>query len=182
VNVVSAWKCAVCASGDLVRLAHLALVLIVEGEAFYAGERLPGREALSRAGLAPVVLEAKEGLALVNGTQAMEAVGALALLEAESLLRISSIACAMTVESLMGSHKPFLAAIHRIRGQRGQMEIAREMRALLAGSEIERSHQGPGCEKVQDPYSLRCSPQVHGAAADGLRFVRETLAIEANGA
>src|SRR5213082_3305481 len=175
-------KGSVGASGDLAPLAHLALVLIGDGEAVFRGARLPGREALSRAGLAPVVLEAKEGLALVNGTQAMQAVGALALLDAESLLRISSIACAMTVESLMGSHKPFLAAIHRIRGQRGQMEIAREMRALLAGSEIERSHQGPECEKVQDPYSLRCSPQVHGAAADGMRFVRETLAIEANAA
>jgi histidine ammonia-lyase len=175
-------KGSVGASGDLAPLAHLALVLIGEGEAVYRGSRLHGREALARAGVAPVVLEAKEGLALVNGTQAMQAVGALALLDAESLLRISSIACAMTVEGLMGSHKPFLAAIHRIRGQRGQMEIASEMRALLAGSEIERSHQGPGCEKVQDPYSLRCSPQVHGAAADGLRFVRETLAVEANAA
>jgi histidine ammonia-lyase len=175
-------KGSVGASGDLAPLAHLALVLIGEGEAFYRGNRLPGREALLRAGLAPTVLEAKEGLALVNGTQAMQAVGALALLDAESLLRIASIACAMTVESLMGSHKPFLAAIHRIRGQRGQMEIAQQMRALLAGSEIERSHQGPDCEKVQDPYSLRCSPQVHGAAADGFRFVRETLAIEANAA
>ena len=175
-------KGSVGASGDLAPLAHLALVLIGEGEAVFKGARFPGREALSRAGLAPVVLEAKEGLALVNGTQAMQAVGALALLDAELVLRIATVACAMTVESLMGSHKPFLAAIHRIRGQRGQMEIARQMRALLAGSEIERSHQGPDCEKVQDPYSLRCSPQVHGAAADGMRFVRETLAIEANAA
>src|SRR5437764_1907728 len=175
-------KGSVGASGDLAPLAHLALVLIGEGEAFFGGNRLPGRDALARAGLQPVVLEAKEGLALVNGTQAMQAVGALALLDAESLLRISSIACAMTVESLMGSHKPFLAAIHRIRGQRGQMEIAREMRALLAGSEIERSHQGPECEKDQDPYSLRSSPQLPGAAADRTRFVRETLAIEANAA
>jgi histidine ammonia-lyase len=175
-------KGSVGASGDLAPLAHLALVLIGEGEAFFRGERLPGREALARAGLAAVVLEAKEGLALVNGTQAMQAVGGLALLEAERLLHIASIACAMTVESLKGSHKPFLAAIHRIRGQRGEIEIAREMRALLAGSAIERSHQGPDCDKVQDPYSLRCAPQVHGTAADALRFVRETLAIEANAA
>src|SRR5437764_11655266 len=102
-------KGSVGASGDLAPLAHLALVLIGEGEAFFRGERLPGREALRRAGLEPVVLEAKEGLALVNGTQAMQAVGGLALLDAERLLHIASIACAMTVESLKGSHKPFLA-------------------------------------------------------------------------
>src|SRR4051812_26048416 len=175
-------KGSVGASGDLAPLAHLALVLIGEGEAFFGGERLLGREALARAGLAPIELEVKEGLALVNGTQAMEAVGALALLDAERLLRISGIACAMTVESLKGSHRPFLAAIQRVRGQRGQIEVAAEMRALLAGSEIERSHQDETCGKVQDPYSLRCSPQVHGAAADALRFVRDTLSVEANAA
>jgi histidine ammonia-lyase len=175
-------KGSVGASGDLAPLAHLALVMIGEGEAFFRGERLAGREALRRAGLAPVVLEAKEGLALVNGTQAMEAVGALALVEAERVLRIASVACAMTVEGLKGSHRPFLAAIHRVRGQRGQAEVAAEVGALLRGSEIERSHQGPDCEKVQDPYSLRCAPQVHGAARDGLRFVREVLSIEANAA
>ncbi|HYZ88735.1 MAG TPA: aromatic amino acid lyase, partial [Myxococcales bacterium] len=130
----------------------------------------------------PVVLEAKEGLALVNGTQAMEAVGALALLEAERAARVATVACAMTVEGLKGSHRPFLPAIQRVRGQRGQEEVAAEMRALLRESEIERSHQGPDCEKVQDPYSLRCAPQVHGAARDALRFVREVLSIEANAA
>ena len=175
-------KGSVGASGDLAPLAHLALVLIGEGEAFFRGERSPGREALRRTGLAPVVLEAKEGLALVNGTQAMEAVGILALLEAERLLRIASVACAMTVEGLKGSHRPFLGAIHRVRGQRGQMDVAAEMRALLHDSEIERSHQGPDCDKVQDPYSLRCAPQVHGAALDALRFVREALSVEANAA
>jgi histidine ammonia-lyase len=175
-------KGSVGASGDLAPLAHLALVLIGEGEALFQGVRLPGRDALTRAGLDPVVLEAKEGLALVNGTQAMEAVGTLALLDAEGLLRIAGVACAMTVESLKGSHRPFLAAIQRVRGQRGQIEVAAQMRALLRDSEIERSHQDESCEKVQDPYSLRCSPQVHGAAADALRFVRETLAVEANAA
>jgi histidine ammonia-lyase len=175
-------KGSVGASGDLAPLAHLGLVLIGEGEAFFKGERLAGRDALRRAGLEPVVLEAKEGLALVNGTQAMQAVGALALLEAEHLLRIASVACAMTVEGLKGSHRPFLAAIHRVRGQRGQVDVAAEMRALLRDSEIERSHQGPECDKVQDPYSLRCAPQVHGAAHDALRFVREALSIEANAA
>src|SRR5437016_5709058 len=108
-------KGSVGASGDLAPLAHLALVLIGEGEAFFKGDRLPGREALRRAGLEPVVLEAKEGLALVNGTQAMQAVGALALLEAGRCARIADIAAAMTVESLMGSHKPLLSAIHRVR-------------------------------------------------------------------
>jgi histidine ammonia-lyase len=175
-------KGSVGASGDLAPLAHLALVLIGEGEAFFRGERLPGREALARAGLAPLVLEAKEGLALVNGTQAMEAVGVLALLEAEQLARVADLACAMTVEALLGSHKPFLAAIHRVRGHEGQTRVAAELRALLRDSPLNASHQGPSCEKVQDPYSMRCAPQVHGAARDALSFIRRTLEIEANAA
>src|SRR5207237_3144298 len=175
-------KGSVGASGDLAPLAHLALVLIGEGEADYRGERLSGREALARAGLQPVVLEAKEGLALVNGTQAMQAVGALALLQAERCASIADIACAMTVEGLMGSHKPFLAAIHRARGHEGQARVAADLRQLLARSEINASHQDEHCGKVQDPYSLRCVPQVHGAARDALTFVRRTLAIEANAA
>ena len=175
-------KGSVGASGDLAPLAHLALVLIGEGEAFFKGERLAGREALSRAGLQPVVLEAKEGLALVNGTQAMQAVGGLALLAAEQCARIADIAAAMTIEGLMGSHKPLLAAIHAARGHEGQALVARELRALVKESEINRSHQDEHCQKVQDPYSLRCSPQVHGAARDALSFVRRTLAIEANAA
>ena len=175
-------KGSVGASGDLAPLAHLALVLIGEGEAFLGGQRMPGAQALAQAGLRPVVLEAKEGLALVNGTQAMQAVGALALLEAERCARIADIAAAMTVEGLMGSHKPFLAAIHRIRGHEGQTRVAADLRALLARSEINASHQDEHCGKVQDPYSLRCSPQVHGAARDALAFVRRTLAVEANAA
>jgi histidine ammonia-lyase len=143
---------------------------------------MSGREALAKAGLQPVVLEAKEGLALVNGTQAMQAVGALALLEAELCARIADIACAMTVEGLKGSHKPFLAAIQRVRGHEGQMRVAADLRALLARSQINASHQDETCEKVQDPYSLRCAPQVHGAARDALAFVRRTLEIEANAA
>ena len=129
-----------------------------------------------------MVLEAKEGLALVNGTQAMQAVGALALLEAERCARVADIAAAMTVEGLMGSHRPFLAAIHRIRGHEGQTRVAAELRALLAGSEINAAHQDEQCDKVQDPYSLRCAPQVHGAARDALAFIRRTLAVEANAA
>src|SRR3954469_4912208 len=175
-------KGSVGASGDLAPLAHLALVLIGEGEAFAGGQRLPGREALARAGLQPVVLEAKEGLALVNGTQAMQAVGALALLEAERCARVAEIVLAMTGEGLMGSHQPFLDAIHRIRGHEGQTRVAADLRALLAHSEINASHQDEHCQKVQDPYSLRCGPQVHGAARDALAFVRKTLGIEDNAA
>jgi histidine ammonia-lyase len=175
-------KGSVGASGDLAPLAHLALVLIGEGEAFFGGARMSGREALAKAGLQPVVLEAKEGLALVNGTQAMQAVGALALLDAELCARIADVACAMTVEGLKGSHKPFLAAIQRVRGHEGQMRVAADLRALLARSQINASHQDETCEKVQDPYSLRCAPQVHGAARDALVFVRRTLQIEANAA
>lgn len=170
------------ASGDLAPLAHLALVLIGEGEAILGGERLPGAEALRRAGLAPVVLEAKEGLALVNGTQAMAAVGALALRRAERLCDLADLAGAMTLEGLSGSHRPFMPEIQAARGQPGQVASAARLRALLAGSQINAAHQGPGCHKVQDPYSLRCMPQVHGAARDGVGFCRGVLAREINAA
>jgi histidine ammonia-lyase len=175
------------ASGDLAPLAHLALVLIGEGEATLdapdaAPERLPGREALRRAGLAPVVLQAKEGLALVNGTQAMTAVGTLALLRAERLAALADLAGAMTLEGLLGSHRPFGAEIQAARGQPGQLAAAARLRDLLAGSELNASHQGPDCHKVQDPYSLRCMPQVHGAARDGIAFCRQALAREVNAA
>jgi histidine ammonia-lyase len=168
------------ASGDLAPLAHLALVLIGEGEAFFQGERLPGREALRRAGLEPVVLEAKEGLALVNGTQAMSAVGGLALLRAEALAELADLAGAMTLEGLLGSHRPFLAPIHRVRPHPGQEACAAHLRTLLEGSEIVESHRD--CSKVQDPYSLRCMPQVHGSAREGLAFCRRILAVEVNSA
>jgi histidine ammonia-lyase len=175
------------ASGDLAPLAHLALLLIGEGEAWHvpagaAAERLPAREALRRAGLAPVVLAPKEGLALVNGTQAMAAVGALALLRAERLAALADLAGAMTLEGLLGSHRPFGAEIQAARGQPGQTTAAARLRELLAGSELNLSHQGPGCHKVQDPYSLRCMPQVHGAARDGIAFCRGVLSREVNAA
>jgi len=170
------------ASGDLAPLAHLALVLIGEGEAMLGEARLPGREALRRAGLAPVVLQPKEGLALVNGTQAMTAVGTLALLRAERLALAADLAGAMTLEGLLGSHRPFAPEIQAARGQVGQAASAARLRELLSGSEINASHQGPGCHKVQDPYSLRCMPQVHGAARDGLAFCRGILAREVNAA
>jgi histidine ammonia-lyase len=168
------------ASGDLAPLAHLALVLIGEGEAFFRGKRLPAREALALAGLQPVVLDAKEGLALVNGTQAMSAVGSLALLRAEALAELADVAGAMTLEGLLGSHRPFLSAIQRVRPHPGQEACASHLRALLAGSDIVESHRD--CSKVQDPYSLRCMPQVHGAAREGLSFCRRILAVEVNSA
>jgi histidine ammonia-lyase len=168
------------ASGDLAPLAHLALVLIGEGEAFVGTERLPGRTALARAGLEPVVLEAKEGLALVNGTQAMCAVGALALLRSETLAETADLAGAMTLEGLLGSHRPFIAPIQAVRPHPGQVAVAEHLRALLRDSEIVESHAD--CSKVQDPYSLRCMPQVHGAARDGLSHARRVLSIEVNAA
>ena len=168
------------ASGDLAPLAHLALVLIGEGEAFVGTERLPARAALARAGLEPVVLEAKEGLALVNGTQAMCAVGALALLRGEALAETADLAGAMTLEGLLGSHRPFIAPIQAVRPHPGQVAVADHLRALLRESEIVESHAD--CSKVQDPYSLRCMPQVHGAARDGLSHARRVLSIEVNAA
>jgi histidine ammonia-lyase len=170
------------ASGDLAPLAHLALVLIGEGEAWLEGRRVPGGDALRRAGLAPVVLAPKEGLALVNGTQAMTAVGVHALVRAEKLALLADLAGAMTLEGLLGSHRPFLPEIQAARGQAGQAASAARLRDLLAGSELNASHQGPDCHKVQDPYSLRCMPQVHGAARDGIAFCRAILAREVNAA
>jgi len=170
------------ASGDLAPLAHLALLVIGEGEAWVGGRRLPGREALAQVGLRPVVLQAKEGLALVNGTQAMVAVGALAQVRADRLAALADLAGAMTLEGLLGSHRPFLAEIQQVRGQIGQIAAAAHLRELLADAPLNASHQGPDCHKVQDPYSLRCMPQVHGAARDGLAFSRGVLAREANAA
>lgn len=168
------------ASGDLAPLAHLALVFIGEGEAFYQGQRLPARQALERAGLQPVVLEAKEGLALVNGTQAMCAVGTLLQLRAEMLADLADVAGAMTLEALLGSHKPFLPEIHAVRAHPGQKACAEHLLRILKGSELVETHVN--CSKVQDPYSLRCMPQVHGAAREGLSFSRRVLEVEVNSA
>jgi histidine ammonia-lyase len=168
------------ASGDLAPLAHLALMLIGEGEAFFNGERLPSRQALAQAGLSPCVLEAKEGLALVNGTQAICAVGGLSLLRAERLAALADLCGAATVEGLLGSQKPFGAHLHAIRPHPGQVAVAANLMSLLAGSALNESHRD--CGKVQDAYSLRCMPQVHGAARDALRFARSVLAIELNSA
>lgn len=168
------------ASGDLAPLAHLALVFIGEGEAFHEGQRLPARKALEMAGLQPVVLEAKEGLALVNGTQAMCAVGTLLQLRAESLAELADVAGAMTLEGLLGSHKPFIPEIHDVRAHPGQKACAANLRRILVNSELVETHVN--CSKVQDPYSLRCMPQVHGSAREGLSFARRILEVEVNSA
>ncbi len=156
------------ASGDLAPLAHLALVLIGEGEALYQGQRLPGERALREAGLQPLRLEAKEGLALINGTHLMEACAILLLEDSRTLLHTAEVACAMSIEGLMGSHVPFDERIQRVRNQPGQQESAAHLRLLLRNSEIRRSHED--CPRVQDPYTLRCAPQVFGALRDALEY------------
>lgn len=166
------------ASGDLAPLAHLALVFIGEGEAFFDGVRMPGRDALRKAGLQPVILEAKEGLTLVNGTQAMCAVGVPTLLNAEELADLFDLAGAITIEGMLGSHRPFIEEVYAVRPHPGHGAVSRHMRQLLQGSQLVVSHAD--CHKVQDPYSMRCIPQVHGAARDGLTFARGILEVEVN--
>lgn len=167
------------ASGDLAPLAHLALAMIGEGEARLGdGPLRPSAEVLAEAGIAPVVLEAKEGLALINGTQYMASLGTLALLEAERLCRAADVAGAMSLEALKGSSRPFDERLHVARPHPGQGAVAKNLRALLAESEIAESHRD--CNKVQDAYSLRCMPQVHGATRDALAWVRSVLEREVN--
>jgi histidine ammonia-lyase len=171
------------ASGDLAPLAHLALVTIGEGQACYQGEILPGREALRRANIAPLVLEAKEGLALLNGTQAMCAVGGLALLAAEQLTNASDVTGAMTLDALRGTPVAFDAKIQAVRPHAGQRISAQRLRTLIEGSAIRDSHRDPAVDlRVQDAYTLRCMPQVHGAVRDALAHVRQILEIEINSA
>jgi histidine ammonia-lyase len=169
------------ASGDLAPLSHLALVLLGEGEAIFEGERLPGGEALRRAGIEPITLEAKEGLALNNGTQVQTGIGILALLAAERAVETAEVAGAMSLEALTGTPDAFDEAIQRVRPHPGQRVSASRLRALLAGSEIRESHRY-GDPRVQDAYSLRCMPQVHGAARQAMAYVRQVLEIEANSA
>jgi histidine ammonia-lyase len=156
------------ASGDLTPLAHLGLALIGEGEMLYDGRQLPSAEAMRLAGLEPLELQPKEGLAIINGTHLMEALGVLTLRDAQALLAAAEVAAAMSVEALMGSFAPFDARIHALRPQPGQAAVAARLRDLLAGSEINPSHQG--CARVQDPYTLRCIPQVLGAVRDALGY------------
>ncbi|MCZ7585822.1 MAG: histidine ammonia-lyase [Deltaproteobacteria bacterium] len=168
------------ASGDLAPLAHLALVMVGEGEAIYDGKRVSGAEAMRRAGVAPIALAAKEGLSLINGTQFMTAVGVLALLRAEAACKLADVAGAMTLEALKGSVKPFEERIHRTRNHPGQMSVAENFRRLCADSEIGMSHAD--CAKIQDAYSLRCIPQVHGAVRDAIVYTRRCLETEINAA
>ncbi len=171
-------KGSVGASGDLAPLAHMALPLIGEGYAYVGGERLPGAEALTAAGLAPVDLGAKEGLALINGTQYMVAHLLLGLAAAEAVADAADVAAAMTVEGLMGSHRPFSEAVVRLRPHAGARLVAERMRALLAGSEVAPSHAD--CGRVQDAYSLRAVPQVHGASRDALAHAAAVVDVELN--
>jgi histidine ammonia-lyase len=174
-------KGSVGASGDLAPLAHLALVVIGEGEAVYRGERMAGAEALRRAHVEPVQLEAKEGLALLNGTQAMAAVGGLALQRAEIVARAADVAGAMTLEALRGTPVAFDERIHAARPHQGQVDVAAHLRELLKESEIRASHM-ENDPRVQDAYSLRCMPQVHGAVRGALRHAREVVEIETGSA
>ena len=168
------------ASGDLAPLAHLALSMIGEGEAVVRGERLTSAEALRRAGLKPLVLEAKEAISLINGTQAMLAVGTVALMAAEALAVTADVIGAMSLDALRGTDVAFDDRIHAARPHSGQVEVAGYLRWLIGGSQIRQSHKE--CGRVQDAYSLRCIPQVHGAVRDTLAFCRKTFSIEMNSA
>ena len=176
-------KGSVGSSGDLAPLAHLGLVLIGEGEAVIGGDRLRGREALARAGLQPLALGPKEGLAIINGTHLMGAAGALAVRDAQRLLDAAVVAVALSLEAFKGSTVPFDPRLHALRGQPGPAAVAQRLRALLEGSPVVASHAD--CGRVQDPYTLRCAPQVLGAVADALAYVggaieRELAAVTDN--
>jgi histidine ammonia-lyase len=171
-------KGSVGASGDLAPTAHLGLVLIGKGEAVFHGERLSGAEVLNRIGLPPLRLEPGEGLALINGTQVMTAIGVLVVHDAVRLSKIADIACAMTLEVLMGSNSEFDPLIHQVRPHPGQVITADNMRRLTAESEIIASHEG--CARIQDAYTLRCSPQIHGAGKDAVAHARRVIDIEIN--
>ncbi len=167
-------------SGDLAPLAHMALVLIGEGEAFYKGERMDGFKAMKKAGLTPVSLQAKEGVALINGTQPMTSVGAHAVYDALNLVKDAIIATSFSLEALKGTRAALDKRIHAIRAHEGQIDVAASMRKLLTDSEINRSHAD--CGKVQDAYSLRCAPQVIGASLDSIRYVQSVIETEINSA
>jgi histidine ammonia-lyase len=168
------------ASGDLAPLAHLALPLIGEGEASVDGEQVAGAEALRRVGLEPLRLRAKEGLSLINGTQFMAAFGALGLVRARRLALAADIGCALSVEALQGSRQSFRPEVQALRPLRGQAASAENVLRLVDGSAVMESHRW--CDRVQDAYSLRCAPQVHGACRDLLAYVEDTVSVELNAA
>jgi len=171
-------KGSVGASGDLAPAAHMGLVLIGRGEAYYKGKRLTGAKALETVDLSPLRLEAGEGLALINGTQVMTAIGVLAVHDAIRLSKVADIACAMSLEVLMGSQSEFDPLIHRVRPHPGQLTTAENMLRLTEDSEIIASHKG--CSRVQDAYTLRCSPQIHGASKDAVAHAERVIDIEIN--
>lgn len=168
------------ASGDLSPLSHLALVLIGKGKAEYKGEILDGNDAMKKAGIKPVKLAAKEGLALNNGTQVMTGIGVLAFIEAQNLVKIADVVAAMTIDALKGTPRAFDPLVHKLRPHKGQIDSAYNIRTTLAKSKLRESHIN--CENVQDAYSLRCSPQVHGAVRDAMEYIKRTLEIEINSA
>jgi histidine ammonia-lyase len=168
------------ASGDLAPLAHMSAVLIGEGHARYEGTVMSARAALTKAGIHPLELEAKEGLALLNGTQVSTALALVNLFAAEANLEAAFVAGALSTDAVKGSDTPFDARIHDVRGQKGQIVAAATLRALMAGSDIRKSHVE--CQRVQDPYSIRCQPQVLGPCFDMLNYAAEIFAVEANAA
>jgi histidine ammonia-lyase len=171
-------KGSVGASGDLAPTAHLGLVLIGQGEAFYQGQRMSGEKALASIGLAPLKLEAGEGIALINGTQVMTAIATLVVQDAVRLSKIADIACAMSLEVLMGSASEFDPRIHQVRPHPGQIAAARNLRLITRKSEIILSHKG--CARIQDAYTLRCSPQIHGASKDAISHAQKVIETEIN--
>ena len=171
-------KGSVGASGDLAPLAHMSLVLIGLGEAFYEGQRMPGAEALRKCGMQPLQLEAAEGLALVNGTQMTSAIGGLAVHDAIELSKLADVAAAMSLEVLLGSRTEFDPRIQQVRPHPGQAAAADNMRRIIVNSEIITSHKD--CDRIQDAYTLRCSPQVHGASKDAIAYSRRVVETEMN--
>ena len=167
------------ASGDLAPLAHMVLVMIGEGEAIFEGNRMSGKSAMDKAGIPVVTLVSKEGLALINGTQVMTAIGGLAIYDALKLSKTADIAAALTMEALNGITDAMDARVHKVRGHIGQISSASNLLRLLEGSKM-TTRQGE--QRVQDPYSLRCTPQIHGATKDALEFIRAKIEIEMNAA
>jgi histidine ammonia-lyase len=171
-------KGSVGASGDLIPLAHLSLVIIGLGEAYYQGQRMSGAKALNHCGITPLRLEAAEGLALINGTQVMSAIGGLAVYDAVNLAKLTDIASAMSLEVLMGSRMEFDPRIHKVRPHPGQTAAADNMYRITQNSDIVTSHKD--CHRIQDAYTLRCSPQVHGASKDAVFYAKNVLETEMN--
>jgi len=166
------------ASGDLAPLAHLALVMLGEGEARYLGKRMPGADALKAAGIKPLVLQAKEGLALINGTQTSAALGCLALAQSRRIIDAADLVAALSLDALAGTDAAFDPSVHRARPHPGQLQSAGRMQDFLRDSAIREDHRR--CGRVQDAYSLRCAPQVHGASRDALEHAWKVLSIEIN--